>query len=221
MPSVVLECPHCGAEKIGFNLVAEYRVAQTNSVRFLTLGVCSNCDNGVVVEFANPGSAQKHSPMQGAADPASLGWVRVRTYPTAMPSKIPAHVPEPLTRFYGQAANALKRRDWDASGAMSRKVVDVSTQQLLGNDAKNYENIKGRIDALSDRGLITPDLKEWAHQIRLGGNDAAHDQDPFSEGEAQELLGFTELYLTYVYTLPGSLKERKAKAGEKKTVEEA
>jgi hypothetical protein len=29
-----------------------------------------------------------------------------------------------------------------------------------------------------------------------------HDEDPFTQAEAEELLGFVELYLTYVYTLP-------------------
>jgi hypothetical protein len=32
--------------------------------------------------------------------------------------------------------------------------------------------------------------------VRLGGNDAAHDEDPFTQAEAKELLGFVELYLT-------------------------
>lgn len=60
--------------------------------------------------------------------------------------------------------------------------------------------------------MLTPDLQEWAHQVRLGGNDAAHDEEPFTKEEAEELLDFTELYLTYVYTLPGRLAERKARA---------
>jgi hypothetical protein len=57
-----------------------------------------------------------------------------------------------LERYFKQAANALKRGDWDASGAMSRKVVDVSTQQKLGEDSKKYSSIKQRIDALADKG---------------------------------------------------------------------
>jgi hypothetical protein len=99
---------------------------------------------------------------------------------------------------------------------MSRKVVDVSTQQLLGEDSKKYGTIKQRIDALADKNAITPDLKDWAHEIRLGGNDAAHDEDPYTEPEAVELLDFAGLYLTYVYSMPGKLKDRKAVAEAEK-----
>jgi Domain of unknown function (DUF4145) len=60
--------------------------------------------------------------------------------------------------------------------------------------------------------LITRELKDWAHEIRLGGNDAAHDEDRLEEAEADELLDFVELYLTYVYSLPKRLLERKARA---------
>jgi hypothetical protein len=63
--------------------------------------------------------------------------------------------------------------------------------------------------------MLTPDLAAGAHKVRLGGNDAAHDLEP-PQGEADELLDFTELYLIYVYSLPERLKLRRAKAAEEK-----
>ncbi len=52
--------------------------------------------------------------------------------------------------------------------------------------------------------------------MRLGGNEAAHDEDPYTQEEAEELLSFAELYLTYVYSLPGRLKARREKAAKAK-----
>jgi hypothetical protein len=66
------------------------------------------------------------------------------------------------------------------------------------------------------KNLLTPDLKDWAHQVRLGGNDAAHDEDPYTQEEAEELLSFADLYLTYVYSLPGRLKLRRENATKAK-----
>lgn len=137
-------------------------------------------------------------------------------YPKADRPRIPSHVPDDLGSFFFQAADNLKRRNWDASGAMSRKVVDVSSQQLLGKDTSKFRNIKERIDELANRSIITNDLKDWAHEIRLGGNEAAHDMRPFSETEAEELVDFSELYLTYVYTLPKRLSDRKARSAAAK-----
>ena len=38
---------------------------------------------------------------------------------------------------------------------------------------------------------LTPELAKWAHEIRLGGNDAAHEEELFSEKEAKDLAIFT------------------------------
>jgi len=220
MPSLIVECPHCGAEKIGFNLM--YQMPSTitpknMSKRFRVYMSCSNCEEAVIGTFDKPvnvGSPQE--PLTCPIDPRILGWILTSTYPTPTPKPCPDCTPENLKKIYLQAANAHRRGDPDASGAMSRKVVDVSTQQLLGEKSKDYRDIRGRIDALAADNKLTPDLKDWAHQVRLGGNDAAHDLDPFTPEEADELLNFAELYLTYVYTLPGRLKERRERAEKDK-----
>jgi hypothetical protein len=151
-------------------------------------------------------------PTQCSTDPRQSNFILIGSHPEPLPSKCPDHMPDNLKRVFLQAANALKRGDPDASGAMCRKVIDGSTQSLLGDEAKNYPSIYSRIEALAARGALTPDLKEWAHQVRLGGADAAHDLDPFTQEEADELLDFAELYLIYVYSIPGRLEERRARA---------
>jgi hypothetical protein len=45
-------------------------------------------------------------------------------------------------------------------------------------------------------------MKEWAHQIRLDANDATHDPEEFSK----KLQVFTEMFLTYAFTLPAMLQ---------------
>ena len=221
MPSIILECPHCGAEKIGFNIVYD-RIAILPQVqppaRFVrsTL-VCAGCDEMVVGSFHLPmGVRATENPAGLHVDPQQLGWILANVYPSPSPSKCPEHTPDNLKRIFVQAANALKRGDPDASGAMSWKVVDVSTQTLLGEKSKDYVNIYQRIEALAAKGALTSDLKDWAHAVRLGGADAAHDLDPFTQEEADELLDFAELYLIYVYSLPGRLTERRARAEAEK-----
>lgn len=220
MASLILECPHCGAEKIGFAVVYDFecKIGNAGKVKsYRSLMVCANCQEAVVGTFVKTSSSNFANPSGCPADPNDFGFQLVVTYPSAPPSRTPTHAPDVLKNYFGQAADAARRGSWDASGAMSRKVVDVSTQQLLGVDAKKHNNIRGRIDALAAKHALTPDLQEWAHQVRLGGNDASHDEDPFTRPEAEELLDFVELYLTYVYTLPGRLAERKARAEEAKT----
>jgi hypothetical protein len=221
MPSLILECPHCGAEKIGFTVLyqAQATINPQNVVkRFRVYMSCSNCEEAVIGIFDKPAaSPNPQDPTSCPIDPRMMGWRLTKIYPTPKPSQSPDYTPDYLKKIFLQAANALRRGDPDASGAMSRKVVDVSTQQLLGEESKNYHNIQGRIDALATANRLTPDLKDWAHQVRLGGNDAAHNIDPFTPEEADELLNFAELYLTYVYALPGRLKERRERAEKEKS----
>ena len=220
MPSVILECPHCGADKIGFDIAMEFRASAgpPNTARFREFMVCSNCEE-VIIGIFDSTSLRYNSPKACPTDPTKLGWHIVNTYPKPQPSKSPTHTPDDLKRIFLQAADAFKRNLPDASGAMSRKVMDVSTQQLvkqLSDQTKTFKTIYDRIEALANNGLLTPDLKDWAHQLRLGGADAAHDLDPFTPEEASELLDFAELYLTYVYSLPGRLKERRERAETEK-----
>jgi hypothetical protein len=55
-------------------------------------------------------------------------------------------------------------------------------------------------------------MKEWAHAVRLGGNNALHDPEEFSEKDAGDLRVFTELFLTYAFMLPAMLKAHKEPA---------
>jgi hypothetical protein len=214
--SIQNDCPHCHAQKMGFTFVGEASLSPARSKDWLTLFKCNKCQGGLVVEYTKHVEYGISSPGAGNADPTTLGFAVVKSYPGKMPSVVPAFVPSPLDKYYLQAADALRSGHPDASGAMSRKVVDVSTQKMLGEDSKKYYTIKQRIDALAERNALTQDLKDWAHVVRLEGNDASHDEDPYTPEEADELLNFVDVYLAYVYTLPGRLKARRERAEAEK-----
>jgi hypothetical protein len=179
-----------------------------------------NCEEAVVAFFESANNAPYNSPQNCPTDPVKLGWKLTNSYPKPEPSRCPSHTPSDLKEIFLEAAEAFKRGLPNASGTMSRKVLDVSTQQLcdttFGEDAKKYTKTFGRIEALAAKHVLTPALKDWAHQLRLGGNDASHDSESFTPSEAEELLNFAELYLTYVYTLPGRLEERRKRAEKEK-----
>ncbi|WP_428992855.1 DUF4145 domain-containing protein [Stenotrophomonas maltophilia] len=93
---------------------------------------------------------------------------------------------------------------------MYRKALDVATRELDSNLAG--KNLAPRIDALHKAGKLTDDLKDWAHLIRLDGNQGAHDDDELTREEVAQLASFTELFLTYAFTLPAQVAARKAAA---------
>jgi hypothetical protein len=52
-------------------------------------------------------------------------------------------------------------------------------------------------------------MKQWAHQVRLDANEAAHEPEDFSQKDAKKLHSFTEMFLTYAFTLPQILMRAK------------
>jgi hypothetical protein len=69
-----------------------------------------------------------------------------------------------------------------------------------------------KIKKLAASGKLTTDLAEWSDHIRDLGNDATHEETPLTRKELEELRGFTEMVLRYLFTLPNMIKKRR---GEK------
>jgi hypothetical protein len=102
--------------------------------------------------------------------------------------------------------SSLDTGSFDAAGMMFRKALESATK-ILDPDSANARLVR-RIDLLAEAQKITPDLAQWAHEIRLGGNDAAHEEEPFTQEEAEELRNFIENFLRYAFTLPSAVRRR-------------
>lgn len=166
---------------------------------FLQCPACSSGLNLDVLARANPGNLRElHGSIQ------DMDYLEVmRVYPEPKPVEAPEHLPDNIRKFYLQSAEGLKRGDWDSCAMMARRVLEVACKTIdPGASGKLYN----RIDDLANNHLITPDLKEWAHEIRMDGNDAAHEEEPVEKAFAAELLAFTELFLTYTFTMPEMIR---------------
>jgi len=62
------------------------------------------------------------------------------------------------------------------------------------------------IETLAKHHIVTPELAEWAHEIRDDGNEATHDFDiDYDETKANQIVNFAEMFLTYTFTMPAML----------------
>ncbi|MGN7614324.1 DUF4145 domain-containing protein, partial [Magnetococcales bacterium HHB-1] len=50
---------------------------------------------------------------------------------------------------------------------------------------------------------------EWAHTIRMIGNEAAHEITKVSLQDAKAIFYFLEIFLTYLFTLPAKMEARR------------
>ena len=71
--------------------------------------------------------------------------------------------------------------------------------------------LEKRLKALAENGKITSDMANWAEEIRLDRNTAAHEDFVLSETDATDIVSFTKAFLTYMYSLPALIESRRAK----------
>lgn len=86
---------------------------------------------------------------------------------------------------------------------MFRKTLDSALRQRFPDNARS--SLADRIKKAAEDRNLTHEVAEWANQIRFWGNDAAQEDEPFTEEDARQMGEFTELLLTYLFTLPEKL----------------
>ncbi len=200
-------CPHCLTERAAFTSDIA-KLIKPQSTEFIALFQCGVCGNGIVAKLVGvhvPAwySGQANININNRGGTAYLD----DTWPKPTPAKSPEHVNAVISGYYVQAMDNMSRRNFDAAGIMFRKTLEASLKDI---DPSGKGNLYNRIINLPRDKGITDALKDCAHAVRQLGADAAHEDDPFSELDVKSIQSFTELFLTYAFTLPGMLAARKA-----------
>ncbi len=204
MAEMVLTCPYCASARMTFDFIGQH-LSERELRIWKTFWVCRNCEEGVVVNLSGP---DRFSPGDCRGDPRDGGFYMHAIRPEPQRILAPACVPDDIARDFKEATDNLRRKNWTSSGMMFRKVLQRSTSRLVPEDSglKDMRLVQ-RIDALDERRLITPAMKDLAHRIRLDGNEATHEEDEeFSEQQAKWMKDFTELFLIYAFTLPARIE---------------
>ena len=119
-------------------------------------------------------------------------------------------LPEDVKMAFREAIKALNEGIWNGCVIMCRRALE----EAMNNLGAEGKDLFTQIDDLESKRRITPELKEWAHEGRLGGKLGAHgmQQKKWAEqDDAEEILEFCRWFFRYVYVLPQQLAERKAK----------
>ena len=170
-----------------------------------TLFVCRKCRQGVVARLRGAQTGPKPSACHG--DPTEEGFKVLAVHPNPKRHVVPEHLPQEIATDYKEAADSLRRQNLTSAGMMFRKVLQRATTALAAT-AEPQVTVRGlklhaRIDKLADQHLITPAMREWAHQVRDDGKEANHGEDEvFEQSDAEQIQAFTELFLIYAFTLP-------------------
>lgn len=199
------DCPYCGAKSSTFTVIGSCQ-NQAKPHTWSVHLICGSCGDGIVAEVHDHG---------GRADPAAHPhelttrdhrgnvFSVVCVYPRAPTNEIPNHLPDAVAKAFREGCEILNVSP-DAARGMFRKSLELGLKDLSPDvDAWKLEK---RIDKLAASGKLTEDLKEWAHELRLDGNDAMHAESETTKEDAVQARELTRFILTYLYTLPRSVK---------------
>ena len=107
-------------------------------------------------------------------------------------------VPNTIKSAYDQAARSFSASLFEPCVLMCRKCLEATCKNLRAKG----RDLNSKLQSLFDGGHIDSRLLNWAHEIRLIGNEAAHDPDTkVTKRDARDVLDFTEAILIYIFFL--------------------
>ena len=132
--------------------------------------------------------------------------------PQPVPKEPPRHLPSQVEQAMREAYKARDSRSFTAAAIMTRKAIELALDHI----GVEGGSLSQRINRARADGLIAASLADWAHEVRLIGNDAAHGVmlDPESaehRAEVDQALSFAEMFLQYTITLPEEIRLRRKK----------
>jgi hypothetical protein len=158
---------------------------------------CANCAGYVhVLWSASEGALMMH----GIHDFKVLPW------PLSDKPKPTAHWPQQVQRFWTQAHQSANREIWDAASVMVRSALQLT----LREQGATGRTLHDQVNDLADKGVLPPAMKEWATEVRLLGNEAAHpelDQTEANPADIKDILQFLDRLLVYFYDIPAGIQE--------------
>lgn len=203
-------CPHCGAKVHIVQLWNDYHQFRNGDVEFYVAFRCKPCRKLMVKTCRfeqNTYSNEQNLSFKGWDEkfPLSLD--------DALSDKEKEFIPKEVAIDYQEALKYKSFGAIRASCSMFRRALQ-SSLLALGAD-HNLDLIK-QIESLNN---LPPDIKDWAHQIRIFGNWGAHpDKDNLkdvSEDDVIEAHDFIAKFLLYMFIMPEKVKLSRAKRENK------
>ena len=199
-----IECAFCG-ERGNWKEVFHAEKKKPNAQKRLNFDVyqCGNCAGFVHVVW----SASEFGSFQGLHDFQILPWpAKDRPDPS---ENWPPHV----QRFWTQAHQSANTEIWDGASVMTRSGMQIA----LRDQGATGRTLKDEIEGLAATGVLPPPMKDWATELRLLGNEAAHpeiDQTDANPQDVRDTIEFLDLLLYYLYDLPAQIKKYRERRSE-------
>ncbi len=197
--SISIYCPHC-KRYTALNMAPakytdEYGTVQATPAAWQAnrndkwwIGTCNSCQNPCLV--LNEGET---------------------IFPFPLPSPTDSHIPKNLSKDLDEAKMCFSVGCYRACAVMARRCIQNA---CIEKGVKEKDLVK-QIKELTQQGIITKDIEEWATVVRWVGNDAAHPgKSEVTKEDAEDTLNLAEQFLHVIFVTSAVAKARRAKRGK-------
>jgi hypothetical protein len=150
----------------------------------------------------------------------------VELWPKALPRPVNEAIPEAIRSDIEEALRCMTVESYRAAAAMARRAMQsicldqkapkkMTIKKKDGSEKTVTANLINQIDWLEEQRIITPSLRNWAHEVRAVGNNGAHpadaeDSEAVSPQDADEAIELVEAFCAALYITPSLYEKRQA-----------
>ncbi|MEP3277250.1 MAG: DUF4145 domain-containing protein [Stappiaceae bacterium] len=216
MGFIVNDCQRCGTSQVQMPLMGHIQI---NSHNFELFVMCNVCGKGSIYDGQPTGNLQE---IRNLGAGRHIAKMPIQIHPNV--PILSDDVPERTADLFRQAATCRQYGLSEAAGAMLRKTIDVGTKEIYANDERLADKtpanaLRSRLQALGEMKILEEDIVELADIAALDGNDAAHDEDPYTSEEAEALEDLTFDLLDRLFVRPAKIarvREKQIASGLRK-----
>lgn len=182
-------CPNC-KKHTKFTGRVNYTPPRSNNFLY-EIGECNACDFFLLIK--------------------RLNGLIVKIYPNPLPEPVDEKIPEAIRKDFEEANLCYSVNAYRAAAVMARRALQSI---CLDKGANEKDYLYQQIDWLFSQGIITKDLKDWAHEVRHVGNDGAHpkkpeEDTPVASEDAKDILDLLKQFSQVLYVAPSIAEERR------------
>lgn len=113
-----------------------------------------------------------------------------------------AHLPTDVEALYTEARRCTSASAYTAAVLLSRKLL-MNIAVFLG--ANPDEPFISYVEYLASNGYVPPNGKGWVDHIRKKGNEDTHEIVVMRQADAEDLIGFSEMLLKFIFEFPNKV----------------
>ncbi len=109
------------------------------------------------------------------------------------------HLPKDIDELYAEIRKATSAQAYTSAVLSCRKILMHIAVEKGAEENKAFAHY---VKYLADNHYAPPGSEAWVTKIKDSGNEANHEIKIMTKDEAEELINFLEMLLTFIYEFP-------------------